>query len=361
MIRSQTVQITPEILSLIAGIDEFKGAWRALGTLAPDRLSALRRVATIESIGSSTRIEGSKLSDREVERLLSNLQIKSFTTRDEQEVAGYAEVMELVFSSWQDITLTENHIKQLHRDLLTYSEKDAWHRGNYKTSTNSVVAFDEDGKQLGVVFETATPFDTPRLMTELVAHFTEERAAPGAGPQLHPLLQIGIWIVVFLEIHPFQDGNGRLSRVLTTLLLLQAGYAYVPYSSLESVVEHSKEAYYLSLRQTQGTIRTETPNWQPWLLFFLRALAEQVRRLHRKVEREKLVLAALPELSLQIVEFAREHGRITMGDAIRLTGGNRNTLKQHFRALVERGHLGQHGAGRGVWYELTSSAAAGRA
>lgn len=354
MIQSQTVQITPEILSLIAGIDEFKGAWRALGTLAPDRLSALRRVATIESIGSSTRIEGSKLSDREIERLLSNLQIKSFTTRDEQEVAGYAEVMELVFSSWQDITLTENHVKQLHRDLLTYSEKDAWHRGNYKTSTNSVVAFDEDGKQLGVVFESATPFDTPRLMTELVTHFNDERATPEAGPQLHPLLQIGIWIVVFLEIHPFQDGNGRLSRVLTTLLLLQAGYAYVPYSSLESVIEHSKEAYYLALRQTQGTIRTETPNWQPWLLFFLRALAEQVRRLNRKVEREKLVLAALPELSLQIVEFAREHGRITIGDAIRLTGGNRNTLKQHFRALVERGHLGQHGAGRGVWYELAS-------
>jgi Fic family protein len=361
MIQSSIVQITPEILSLIASIDEFKGAWRALGTLAPDRLSALRRVATLESIGSSTRIEGSKLSDREVERLLSNLQIKSFTTRDEQEVAGYAEVMELVFSSWQDIPLTENHIKQLHRDLLTYSEKDAWHRGNYKTSTNSVVAFDEDGKPLGVVFETATPFDTPRLMTELVAHFNEERAAVGVGQQLHPLLQIGIWIVVFLEIHPFQDGNGRLSRVLTTLLLLQAGYAYVPYSSLESVVEHSKEAYYLALRQTQGTIRTETPNWQPWLLFFLRALAEQVRRLNRKVEREKLVLAVLPELSLQIVEFAREHGRITMGDAIRLTGGNRNTLKQHFRALVERGHLSQRGAGRGVWYEPASPADAGKA
>lgn len=348
MIQSNTVQITPEILSLIAGIDEFKGAWRALGKLAPDRLSALRRVATIESIGSSTRIEGSKLSDREVERLLSNLQIKSFTTRDEQEVAGYAEVMELVFSSWQDITLTENHIKQLHRDLLAYSEKDAWHRGNYKTSSNSVVAFDEGGKELGVVFATATPFDTPRLMTELVTWFNEERTNGG----LHPLLLIGLWAVVLLEIHPFQDGNGRLSRVLTTLLLLQAGYAYVPYSSLESVIEQSKEAYYLALRQTQGTIRTEAPDWQPWLIFFLRALAEQVRRLNRKVEREKLVLAALPELSLQIVEFAREHGRITMGEAIRLTGGNRNTLKQHFRALVERGHLSQHGSGRGVWYEL---------
>lgn len=351
MILSNTVQITPEILSLIAGIDEFKGAWRALGTLAPDRLSALRRVATIESIGSSTRIEGSKLSDREVERLLSKLQIKSFTTRDEQEVAGYAEVMELVFASWPDIAFTENHIQQLHRDLLTYSDKDAWHRGHYKTSTNSVVAFDADGKQLGVVFETATPFDTPRLMTELVAWFNEQRATA----HLHPLLLIGIWVVVFLEIHPFQDGNGRLSRVLTTLLLLQAGYTYVPYSSLESVIEQSKEAYYLALRQTQGTIRSDAPDWQPWLVFFLRALAEQVRRLTRKVEREKLVLATLPELSLQIVEFAREHGRITMGDAMRLTGGNRNTLKQHFRALVERGYLGLRGAGRGVWYELAAA------
>jgi Fic family protein len=354
MIRPNTVQITPEILSLIAGIDEFKGAWRALGTLAPDRLSALRRVATIESIGSSTRIEGSRLSDRDVERLLSNLQIKSFATRDEQEVAGYAQVMELVFSSWQDIALTENHVKQLHRDLLVYSEKDAWHRGSYKTSSNSVVAFDEAGKSLGVVFETATPFDTPRLMAELVSWFNEEQAGAGPG-RLHPLLRIGLWVVIFLEVHPFQDGNGRLSRVLTTLLLLQAGYAYVPYSSLESVIEQSKEAYYLALRQTQGTIRTEAPNWQPWLVFFLRALAEQVRRLNRKIEREKLVLAALPELSLQIVEFAREHGRITMGDAMRLTGSNRNTLKQHFRALVERGHLGPHGAGRGVWYELAEA------
>lgn len=348
MIRADTIQINPEILSLIARVDEFKGAWRALGTLAPDRLSALRRVATIESIGSSTRIEGSKLSDRDVERLLSNLQIKAFTTRDEQEVAGYAEVMNRVFSSWQYITFTENHIKQLHRDLLIHSEKDARHRGNYKTSPNSVVAFDKNGVQIGVVFETATPFDTPRLMDELVTWMQEERKSE----RLHPLLLIGLWVVVFLEIHPFQDGNGRLSRVLTTLLLLQAGYAYVPYSSLESVIEQNKEAYYVTLRQTQGTIRSNVPNWQPWLLFFLRALAEQVRRLNKKVEREKLVLAPLPELSLQIVEFAREHGRVTMRDLIRLSGASRNTLKQHFRALVEQGHLNQHGSGRGVWYDL---------
>ena len=348
MLRTDTLQITTEILALIARIDEFKGAWRALGTLAPERLSALRRVATIESIGSSTRIEGSKLSDREVERLLANLEIKRFDTRDEQEVAGYAKVMEVVFSAWQDIPFTENYIKQLHQILLQHSDKDHWHRGQYKTNTNSVAAFDEHGEQIGIVFQTASPFDTPRLMTELIAWVDAQRESR----LLHPLLIAAIFVVVFLEIHPFQDGNGRISRALTTLLLLQSGYAYVPYSSLESVIEFNKEAYYLALRHTQGTIRADAPNWQPWLAFFLRSLAEQVRRLEKKVEREKLVLASLPELSLQIVEFAREHGRVTIGDVIRLTGASRNTLKAHFRKLVERGHLGQQGSGRGVWYEL---------
>jgi Fic family protein len=263
-------------------------------------------------------------------------------------VAGYAELMDLVFSSWRDIPFNENHVKQLHQILLRHSEKDSRHRGQYKTNSNSVAAFDENGVQIGIVFETASPFDTPRLMSELVAWVNDERDKA----QLHPLLIIAIFVVVFLEIHPFQDGNGRLSRVLTTLLLIQAGYAYVPYSSLKSVIELNKEAYYLALRQTQGSIRTDAPNWQPWLVFFLRSLAEQVRRLEKKVEREKIVLAALPELSLQIVEFAREHGRVTIGAAIKLTGVSRNTLKQHFRNLVERGHLNQQGSGRGVWYEL---------
>jgi Fic family protein len=348
MIQPATLKITPEILGLISELDEFKGAWLALGTLAPDRLSALRRVATIESIGSSTRIEGSKLSDREVEKLLSNLEIKSFHTRDEQEVAGYAETMELIFQSWEEITLTENHVKQLHRDLLKYSEKDAHHRGEYKTQPNSVAAFDETGKQIGILFETATPFDTPRLMTEVVGWAQELLESR----QLHPLLVIAIFVVVFLEIHPFQDGNGRVSRILTTLLLLRAGYSYVPYSSLESVIEHSKEGYYLALRQTQGTIRTDTTNWQPWVLFFLRALQQQMKRLAKKVEREKIVLSAMPELSVKILEYAREHGRVTIGDIVTLTGTSRNTLKQHFRHLLEKRHLVMHGRGRGAWYGL---------
>jgi Fic family protein len=347
MLQTSTLRITPEMLSLVAEIDEFKGAWRALGTLAPERLSALRRVATIESVGSSTRIEGSRLSDREVEQLLANLEIKAFASRDEQEVAGYADVMETVFASWAEITVTENHIKQLHRDLLRYSDKDQRHRGEYKTASNSVAAFDADGKQVGVVFETASPFETPRLMTELVAWL--DQAQQG---ELHPLLAIGIFVVVFLAIHPFQDGNGRLSRVLTTLLLLRAGYAYVPYSSLESVIEQSKEGYYLALRRTQGTLRSETPDWQPWLTYFLRALQRQMRRLREKVERERLLLAELPELAVRILDHARDHGRITIADAVTLTGASRNTLKVHFKSLREQGLLVLHGQGRGAWYSL---------
>ena len=348
MITLDTLNITPEMLRLIAQIDEFKGAWKALGSLAPERLTALRRVATIESVGSSTRIEGSKLSDRQVETLLANLSIHTFTTRDEQEVAGYAETMEQVFQAWQHITLTENHIRQLHRDLLRHSDKDERHRGQYKHAPNSVAAFDAQGQQIGIVFETASPFDTPRLMQELVDWTNAELNAEA----FHPLLVIGIFIVSFLAIHPFQDGNGRLSRILTALLLLRCGYAYTPYSSLESVIENSKEGYYLSLRQTQTSIQTDSPDWHPWLLFFLRSLHQQMKRLERKMEQEHIVMAALPELSSQILNYAREHGRVTVKDMVILTGVSRNTLKEHFRRLIANGQLDMRGKGRGTWYIL---------
>jgi Fic family protein len=344
-----TLKITPQILALIAELDEFKGAWRALGRLAPERLSSLRRVATIESIGSSTRIEGAKLSDREVERLLSKIEVKAFATRDEQEVAGYAKVMELIFSRSDAIDLTENHVRQLHRDLLQHSEKDNRHRGRYKTLPNHVEAFGPDGKNLGIVFETATPFDTPRLMTELV----QSTRNILRKKELHPLLSIAIFIVVFLAIHPFQDGNGRLSRILTTLLLLRAGYAYVPYSSLESIIEQSKDAYYLALRRTQIKIRTKTPDWQPWVTYFLNALKQQKDRLERKIEREHILLGDLPELSVQILELCRERGRVTISEISKINGVSRNTIKDHVTALTERGHLMRHGAGRGTWYALS--------
>lgn len=348
MLNTITLHITKEVLKLIADIDEFKGAWSALGRLAPERLEALKHVATIESIGSSTRIEGSKLSDRQVEALLSNIKIGTFASRDEQEVAGYADAMELVFESYEQMPLTENIIKQLHRNLLAHSDKDERHRGGYKVHPNNVEAFDQDGKSIGVVFQTATPFDTPRLMAELVGWSTDQIERE----ELHPLLIIAVFVVVFLEIHPFQDGNGRLSRVLTTLLLLKAGYSYVPYSSMESVIEQNKDGYYLALRRTQGTIRTEAPDWQPWVMFFLQSLQRQKARLEKKVERERIAIAAMPELSLQIMAFIKDHGRASVSELARVTGGNRNTVKHHLKRLVEDGHLARHGAGRGTWYAL---------
>ncbi len=338
-------EITPTILRQIAQIDEFKGQWKALGRLAPERLSTLRHVATIESVGSSTRIEGAKLSNREVERLLRGLEVHSFRSRDEQEVAGYAETMEMVFHSWTEIHLTENHIKQLHGVLLKYSGKDQRHRGHYKTLPNHVEAFDAYGKSLGVIFETASPFDTPRRMELLTAEIKNMLE----GGEHHSLLVIAVFVVRFLAIHPFQDGNGRLSRVLTTLLLLRAGYDYVPYSSLERVIEDNKDRYYLALRTAQQTLDRDEEGLPHWIDFFLSCLVRQKDVLSAKIEKERWLLS-LPPLSQQLFEIARDHGRLTISDALQLTEANRNTIKHHLRNLVKEGHLSQHGSGRGVWY-----------
>lgn len=343
---------SPDFVKLIAEIDEFKGRWEALKTLSPDRLSALRKVATIESVGSSTRIEGAKLSDADVEALLSRaISIKSFKTRDEQEVAGYAEAMDLVFEAWADMPLTENHIRQLHQTLLRHSVKDERHRGSYKTLANNVVALDADSREIGVVFETASPFGTPREMGALVA-WTRKALDEEA---LHPLVLVAVFIVTFLAIHPFQDGNGRLSRVLTTLLLLRAGYAYLPYASLERVIEENKDLYYRALRRTQTTLGRETPDWEPWVGFFLRCLKKQKDALAVRLDRERIAQgseADLPALSLEVLRALRTQERLTIAQLASITGANRNTLKVRLRELVAEGRVRRHGKARATWYSL---------
>jgi Fic family protein len=350
--REPKLVFSPDLVKLIAEIDEFKGRWEAIKTVSPDRLGAIRKVATIESIGSSTRIEGAKLSDAEVEELLSRaISIKSFKTRDEQEVAGYAEAMDLVFEAYADMRLTENHIRQLHQTLLRHSDKDERHRGSYKTLSNNVVALDADGREVGVVFETTSPFDTPREMEALVA-WTRKTLDEEA---LHPLLVVAVFIVTFLAIHPFQDGNGRLSRVLTPLLLLRAGYPHVPYASLERVIEENKDLYYKALRRTQTTLERETPDWEPWVGFFLRCLKKQKDSLSARLDREPIAQgsdADLPELSLQVLKALRAKERLTIAQLASITGANRNTLKVRLRELVANGRLRQHGKARATWYSL---------
>ena len=343
------ITVNQELLKLIAEIDEFKGKWGALKNLSPERLRQLRKVATIESIGSSTRIEGAKLTDMQVETLLSNLTATSFKSRDEQEVAGYAEAMDTIFQAYEDMNITENHIRQLHQTLLRHSSKDERHRGDYKKLNNHVVAIDEHGNEIGVVFETATPFDTPREMEELVRWVNKAIAENS----LHPLLIVAVFIVVFLAIHPFQDGNGRLSRILTTLMLLRAGYAYVPYASLESVVEDNKDLYYKALRRTQTTLKTNAPDWEPWLGFFLRCLKKQKANLAAKIEKEKAGDDTnLPALSVQVLALLRKHERLTIAEMVEYTGANQNTLKVRLRELVAMGRIQRHGKARATWYKI---------
>ena len=338
--------ITPEILRLISELDEFKGRWRMIHTLSPEKLTSLRRVATIESVGSSTRIEGSKLSDRDVEDLLGRLDIQEFRNRDEQEVAGYAYVMDQVFDAFEQIPITENMIGQLHQDLLRYSTKDERHRGAYKTLPNHVSAFDANGNERGIVFQTSSPFDTPHEMETLVAWFTKA----AREQSLHPLLLIGCFTVVFLAIHPFQDGNGRLSRVLTTLMLLRTGYTHVPYSSLESVIEATKEGYYRALRRTQTTLANEQPDWEAWLLFFLRSLVKQKEALAKKITSQDFRNEDLHPLARKIVALLPEHEILTLRQIVDLTGGKPSTLKLRLKELVDAGYLIPKGRGRGAHY-----------
>lgn len=345
------LQPTHEMLVLIAAIDEFKGEWRVLGNRGPETLRTLRRIATIESAGSSTRIEGAKLSDSEVEQLVGRLGKESFQSRDEQEVAGYAHVMEAIQTVWPDLRISESILLQLHRDLLRYSNKDERHRGQWKNLDNHVAAFDARGEQIGIVFRTASPFETPMLMEKLLEWNLKEES----DPALHPLLRIAVFNVVFLAIHPFQDGNGRLSRVLTNLMLLRAGYAHASYSSLESVIEHNKEAYYLALRRTQTSFEISA-DWEPWLLFFLRSLKSQIGRLRERLEKVPTPATAselpgdLSPVAGRLLRLLQERQTLSVGDAADALGVNRNTLKGKFAELTEKAYAELHGKGRGAHY-----------
>jgi Fic family protein len=336
-----------DIVKLISEVDEFKGRWEALKNLTPDRLSSLRKVATIASVGSSTRIEGARLSDADVEDLLSNISRHSFRSRDEEEVAGYADAMNLIFDSFDDIPITENHIKQLHHVLLRHSTKDTRHKGEYKKLSNNVEAFDAAGKSVGVVFETVSPFKTPFYMKELVRWYNAEKN----DKINHPLLDIAAFIVHFLAIHPFQDGNGRLSRVLTTLMLLQEGYHYVPYCSLESIVEENKERYYISLRKAQASFKSSRHDLADWQHYFLRSLKKQKDILQDRIKQEKHLSAAdLPTLSRRILHIIKNREQTTVSDLVTLSKANRNTIKKHLQSLVEKNLILQRGIKKGAWY-----------
>ena len=347
---AKNIKITSQMLAQIAELDEFKGAWTGFTSLRTEQLKTLKRVSTLESIGSSNRIEGNKLTDTEVEKLLSRINKKSFKSRDEEEVAGYAELMDTVFDNYSVIPLSENYIKQLHRILLKYTGKDARHRGEYKKLPNSVAAYDSDGKEIGIVFETASPFDTPRFMEEL----TEWTRKNLDDTFLHPLIVIGVFVVHFLAIHPFQDGNGRLSRVLTTMLLLKKGYDYVPYSSIESIIEAAREGYYRALRRTQKGIWGRRVDYEPWLSFFLTTLQKQKRHLESKINAMAGDDIKLTRNQKAVLELFDDKPELSSSEIAAKLDMNIETIKKNLKSLVDSGYLLKHGTTKGAWYGRAS-------
>ena len=259
-----TSSIYQQIMQHLSVVDSFKGHWESIELKHSKHLKELRKIATIESIGSSTRIEGATLTDQEVEKLLKSVKITKLTTREQQEVVGYYEALQVILDNYEDLELSERYIHQLHGILLKHSAKDQSHKGQYKTLSNQVVANYPDGTQR-IIFRTTEPSMTSKEMEALLTWVNErfEKA------DMHPVMITAAFVYEFLSIHPYQDGNGRLSRLLTTLLLMQQEYEFVQYISFEHIIEERKEGYYRALMEGQKNRYKVTEKIDKWILFFL--------------------------------------------------------------------------------------------
>ncbi len=340
-------QIPSIIVSKIAKIDELKGQWITGARLSPQVLGRLKRSVLITSTGASTRIEGARLSDEDIEKLMRGINIQKFTNRDKQEAQGYYELLENVFNSWKSLKFNESLIKHFHQELLQYVEKDEKHRGDYKKGENKVHMVDEAGQSIGILFDTTPAYLTPGQMQNLV-EWTQKALLEN---RFHPLLVIGNFLVEFLKIHPFSDGNGRLSRVLTNLLLLQAGYLYIPYISHEKLVEDSKPDYDIALRRSQKSIDTEKENITDWLDFFFDIVLKQSQMAVELLSKENIE-KILSEKQLIVWQYIEKTKETSTGDISENTKIARPTVKQTLDVLLRLKKIERVGLGRSARYKI---------
>jgi Fic family protein len=343
--EARFTNIPAEIWSKIAKIDEMKGRWTGGVNLSPQILGRLKRSVLVTSAGASTRIEGSKLSDEEVEKLIQGIKVGKWKNRDEQEVSGYYELLKNVFDSWKALSFSESAIKHFHNEMLKYASKDERHKGDYKKIENDVKMYDENKNVIGVVFETVPAYLTPKKMQELVdwtKTALEEK-------KIHPLLAAGNFIVEFLNIHPFQDGNGRLSRILTNLLLLKEGYLYMPYISHEKFVEDNKNDYYIALRRSQKTFRKEDENIIAWLDFFLTMLLKQSEMAIKLLDSEQ-VEKLLSLKQLDVWNYLLGTTEATPSEIAEKTQVARPTVNQALTKLLKLKKIEKISSGRGTRY-----------
>jgi Fic family protein len=338
-------QIPAKIWSKIAKIDELKGRWIAGAQLSPQVLGRLKRSVLITSTGASTRIEGSKLSDEDVEKLMRGIDIQKFTDRDKQEVKGYFELLENVFDSWKSLQFGESSMKHFHKELLKYAKKDEDHRGDYKKRENQVQMINAAGESVGVLFDTTPAYLTPKQTQELVEWAREALA----GKKYHPLLIVGSFLVEFLQIHPFQDGNGRLSRVLTNLLLLKEGYLYMPYVSHEKLIEDNKPEYYLALCQSQKTLKSDHEDIAPWLDFFLTIFLKQSEMAIDLLSKENIE-RLLTEKQLAVWSYLDKADSATPREISEKTKVAYPTVRQAIDKLMRLKKIERIGQGRSTSY-----------
>ena len=338
--------ISPEAVALIARVDELRGQWTGGATLNPVVLDRLQKSSLLTSTGASTRIEGSRLSDQEVEKVMKNLTVTRMAERDVQEARGYYETLNFVYENYTELPLTESTIFYLHAQLLQYSSKDTRHKGQYKHLENQVEMRDETGNLIEVVFETTPVYLTPKAMNELLQSVT---AALASNTQ-HRLPVIANFIVEFLKIHPFLDGNGRLSRILTNMLLLQAGYAYIPYVSLERLVEARKGDYYVALRRSQGTFGTKSESIADWLQYFLEVLNQQAMQATSLLEISTLEIDLSPAQQ-KVWEIFADDEVITPKQIMTMTGVPRGTVGQALEKLLQLKMIERMGLGSSTRYK----------
>jgi len=338
-----------QILNLISEIDLFRGKWEHLENQNITILKELKNIATIQSIGSSTRIEGATLSGSEIKKLIYELKINKLENRDEHEVIGYYDVLELILENSQDIKLTENYIKQLHILLLKYSIKDSGQKGAYKKVSNKVVANYPDGTQR-IILNTTDPYLVQKEMNELVL-WTNKNIE---NKEYHPLLVVGLFIYEFLSTHPFHDGNGRLSRLLTTLLLLKLNYDFIKYISFEHLVENRKEQYYAALMECQKNRNTKDEQIDSWMLFFLNSLKILTIKLNLKINNTESKQIYLNERQQKIKSFLLENQPCKIGDINKnFSDISINTLKKDLQYLVNNGIFTKHGERKSTIYTVS--------
>jgi len=339
-------QIPQEIWIKITQIEALKGKWEGNSQLNPQILGRLKQSVLITSTGASTRIEGSKLSDQDIEKMFRGISIQKFANRDNQEVQGYYELLQNVFNSWETLSFNESLIKHFHKELLKYVEKDIYHRGEYKKKENAVHMVNDAGESVGVLFETTKAYITPKEMNELVDWTIDALKQKS----YHPLLIIGNFLVEFLNIHPFEDGNGRLSRILTNLLLLKEGYVYMPYVSHEKIIEDNKPDYYLSLRNCQKTLRSHHPNISIWLNFFLDILLSQSQQAIKLITKENIETLLSPQ-QLKVWIYIQSVDEVTPLQISRQTHVPRPTVNQVINKLLSMKKIVRIGQGSTTRYK----------